>query len=187
MARRGQLLRAINSFIQMPWGRLMTVLAVIGVAIWLGGKYTRCRSVVRYNNDEAEFAYKQLRCNAIDNHNFPSIRQDCKKYQAHLHDDFQDDLWWTCFANTFFFYRTWSGMLSTGVLLAVIWWNWLRQPQMADQRPMFIFRSEPKIELYDSDDDRSPERPAIRYRTYERLPNRPPLRLPRIHSSDDDD
>jgi hypothetical protein len=118
MARKGFVgsLYGLYDLVQFPWERLILLLVLALGVSWMYGKVSKCQVEVARVLDEAERIVNSAPCNEDKELFKHAIR--CDEYARKLEPEFQEEIWWTCFLNTFIFYRSWVGL---GIFALVVY------------------------------------------------------------------
>ena len=101
-------LSVLYNFVQFPWERLILLLIVGLGGGWMYGKFSRCQQEVYGVVQEAEYIANSAPCN--EKKDLFKNAVDCGEFTRKLAPEYQEEIWWSCFLNTFIFYRTWLGL-----------------------------------------------------------------------------
>ena len=120
MGRKGLAgsLYGLYELVQFPWERLI-LLACIGLGgSWLYGKVARCQAEVNSVLKEADTIVNSSPCN--EQRELFKRAINCEEYARRLEPEYQEEVWWSCFLNTFIFYRSWVGLAIFGLVVYAI-------------------------------------------------------------------
>ena len=120
MTRRGITgsLSGLYDLVQFPWERLILLACLVLGTSWLYGKVARCQAEVSTLLKEARSIVNSSPCNEqreLFKHAFR-----CEDYERRLEPEYQEEVWWTCFLNTFIFYRSWLGLIIFGIAIYAV-------------------------------------------------------------------
>jgi hypothetical protein len=165
----------LYDLVLFPWERLILLSCLALGLWWLYGKVSRCQAEVNAVVREATTIVNSSPCN--EQREIFRRAINCEEYARKLEPEYQEEVWWTCFLNTFIFYRSWVGLAIFAVAVyAVV--AVCRVPKY--KPPKAVIRSQPRIRYY-------PDPPLLEYPEERRSPRKRRSRETSYESSSDDD
>ena len=175
MGRKGLVgsLYGLYELVQFPWERLILLSCLAVGSWWLYGKVSRCQAEVSGIIDHAQYIVHSSPCNEKRDRFKDAI--NCEEFARKLQPEYQEELWWSCFLNTFIFYRSWMGLAVFGAVIYAIA-SVCRVPKYKPPKP--VIRPERRIRYYDP--------PLLEYPEERRSPRKHRSREASYESSDDE-
>jgi hypothetical protein len=168
-------LYGLYDLVQFPWERLILLACLALGGSWLYGKVSRCQAEVDAVLREANTIVNSSPCN--EQREIFKRAINCEEYARKLEPEYQEEVWWGCFLNTFIFYRSWVGLAIFGVAVYVII-SVCRVPKY--KPPKAVIRSKPRIRYY-------ADPPLLEYPEERRNPRKRRSRETSSESSEDED
>jgi hypothetical protein len=168
MGRKGLTgsLYGLYELVQFPWERLILLACLLLGSWWLYGKVARCQAEVNAVLREADTIVNSSPCNELREVFKRAI--NCEEYARRLQPEYQEEVWWSCFLNTFIFYRSWVGL---GIFALVVYGlvSVCRVPAYKPPKPVARIRyySDPPPLLEYPDDRRVSRKRRSREVSYE--------------------
>jgi hypothetical protein len=148
MVRKGlaSSLSGVYDLVQFPWERLILLSCLILGSWWLYGKVAKCQAEVNLVVNEAKYIINSSPCNEKREKFKNAIK--CEEFSRKLEPEYQEEIWWTCFLNTFIFYRSWVGLAIFGLtiygIVSVCRVPKYKAPKKVVRYPRIPYRPEPQ-------------------------------------------
>lgn len=111
--------------IYLPWERILFLLTLGYIVYTIAERHNYCQS--RVANEQ----YALQSCiEFCTEHIFHQLAVDCESCRRRLETTYENEAWWQCFWNSFYFYRSWMRILAIPAFFAISIkvWRFLSQP-----------------------------------------------------------
>jgi len=127
-----------------PWERLLFGICTLLLAWWLYGKVEKCQREVNQLAGQAEYILRSPPCN--EQRDVYGGVLDCEALRRKLDYNYHEEVWWSCFLNTFIFYRSWFGIAAVLFVAYVLFARVQLTPrEVAISAPRIHYRRRPMI------------------------------------------
>jgi len=122
--------------IYIPWERILFLLALLYMTYTIAERHNFCQH--RVANEQYALQHCLEFCAEHISH---QLAVDCESCRRRLESTYENEAWWQCFWNSFYFSRNWLRMLAIpiGLAICVKIWNLFGQPTPPDAHTLSLY------------------------------------------------
>jgi hypothetical protein len=117
----------LYDLVLFPWERLLFAICALLLGWWLFGKISKCQTEVLKLSEQADYILRSPPCN--EQRDIYSGVVDCDALRHKLDSNYHEEVWWSCFLNTFMFYRSWMGIAAVLAVGYAVFTRWQPRPE----------------------------------------------------------